>query len=69
MNTNTDRKATRFLSPGDTFTYKGEVATFVGYTGRSKNNAMGLYFAARVINADGHTVVWYLNQAGSVELV
>lgn len=69
MNTNKNLKATSTLTFGDYFTYRGERAKFLHYTGSLRNTRHGLYRQAWVITGpDSSPRKWSLNQAGSVEL-
>lgn len=61
-------KPSSTLAAGDVFTYRGEVGIFVSWNTGMLHNRYGMYRQANVVNADGHSVVWSLNQAGSVQL-
>lgn len=65
---NKNKKPTQHLVLGDDFSYRGERATFVEWVGYSRSTRYGVYRDVRVTNADGETVKWSLNLAGSVEV-
>lgn len=68
MNTNTNRKASRTLTYGDYFTYRGERAMFLHFTGYPRSTRYGVYQSAWVRNTDSNMVKWSINMAGSVEV-
>ena len=67
MNENKNRKATRTLTKGDTFTYRGKVGTYMA----SRSYAFprgGVMYVSAYIETNGTIECWDLNQAGSVEI-
>lgn len=67
MNNNENLKASSSLVLGDLFTYRGERACFLHYTGYARSTRYGVYRMAWVQTPDGQNVKWSLNQAGSVK--
>ena len=65
---NKNKKPSRSLTNGDYFTYRGERAKFLHFTGYPRNTRYGVYQEAFVMTPDSNIVKWSLNMAGSVEV-